>query len=228
MAQPIVQIREDAVASRLHVLPQSRQLRALHSIVRSRNATRGDFVHHSNRIIRQLLDAAIDLLPHEAASVETPVGATYEGLRLTHRLTGVSVIRAGESMEGELRALYPAIGIGKILIQRDKTTKLPKLFYHNLPADIAEGHVLLLDPMLATGGTALEAINVLAEQGVPESRIILVTFIAAPEGVARVNDVRPEVTIVTSSLEQRLNENAYMIPGIGDFGDRYFGTDLKP
>lgn len=227
MAQPVPQIFQEVGQSRLHVLAQSRQLRALHSIVRNRDATRADFVFHSNRIIRQLLDAAIDLLPFEPVRVETPVGATYEGLRLARNVTGVSIIRAGESMEGELRALYPAIGIGKILIQRDKLTKQPRLFYHNIPANVADGHVLLLDPMLATGGTALAAIDVLLEQGVSEDRIVLVTFIAAPEGAALVGEKRPAVTIVTSALENHLNENAYMIPGIGDFGDRYFGTDQR-
>lgn len=214
--------------ARLHILPQSRQLTALHTICRDRDAERGAFLAGAGRIIRQLLDAAIDLLPYEAARVETPVGATYEGLRLARPLVGVPIIRAGESMEGELRAILPSIPIGKILIQRDMVTKQPRLFYHNLPATIRDSHVLLLDPMLATGGTAVAAIDVLVEAGVPQNHIILVTFIAAPEGVAHVAAERPAVTIVTSALEQRLNENAYMIPGIGDFGDRYFGTDDRP
>lgn len=214
--------------ARLHVLPESRQLRALHTIARDRAVDRGVFVHHARRIIRQLLEKAIDLLPFEPASIVTPVGALYEGLRIAGQVTGVSVIRAGESMEEELRALLPDIAIGKILIQRDTVTKQTRFFYQKLPGDIAEGHVLLLDPMLATGGTAIAAIDTLLDAGVPQHHIIFVALIAAPEGIARVTRERPEVTIVTSAVEQRLNENAYMIPGIGDFGDRYFGTDIRP
>src|ERR1051325_3437325 len=134
----------------VHLLPQTDQLRALHTVVRDRNARREDFVFHAGRIIRLLTEAALDLLPFEPYDVTTPVGSTYRGLRFTRKLCGVPIIRAGESMEAELRAVVPGIRIGKILIQRDKTTKQPHLYYTALPDDIADRHVLLLDPMLAT------------------------------------------------------------------------------
>jgi uracil phosphoribosyltransferase len=214
--------------SNLHLLPQTKQLRALHTIIRDRSATRGDLVFYSGRIMRLLIECAIEQLPFERFDVQTPVGETYQGFRLASPVCAVSVLRAGESMEYELRAAWPSICIGKILIQRDTTTKRPHLFYKKLPDDIAERHVLLLDPMLATGGSILKAIEVLLEQGVAESNIVLVNLLAAPEGIAAVRRRHPELPIVTSAIEQRLNENAYMIPGIGDFGDRYFGTDGKP
>lgn len=154
----------------------------------------------------------------------TPVGETYHGLKFATKVCAVPVIRAGESMEAELREIHPGIRIGKILIQRDKQTKLPHLYYSHLPADIAERHVLLLEPMLATGGSAKAAIGVLLRAGVREDRIVLVDFLAAPEGIRAVHEAHPDVTIVTSSIEERLNGHAFMIPGIGDFGDRYFGT----
>lgn len=209
----------------VHLLPQTNQLRALHTIIRDRNARREDFVFYSRRIMRLLLEEGLNLLPFEACEVQTPVGRTYEGLRFAQQICGVSVVRAGESMEGELRTLCPSIRIGKILIQRDKVTKLPRLYYTALPQDIARRHVLLLEPMLATGGSALAAIQVLLEKGVPEEKIILINFITVPEGIAAVCQRHPKVRIVTSSIEERLNENAFMLPGIGDFGDRYFGTD---
>ncbi|MFI5792025.1 uracil phosphoribosyltransferase [Streptomyces sp. NPDC051677] len=209
----------------VHLLPQTDQLRALHTVVRDRDARRKDFVFHAGRIIRLLTEAALDLLPFEPYDVTTPVGSTYRGLRCTRKLCGVPIIRAGESMEAELRAVVPGIRIGKILIQRDKTTKQPHLYYTALPDDIADRHVLLLDPMLATGGTALAAIEVLRELGVPEEHIVFVNFITVPEGITAVCERYPGVRIVTSAIEERLNENAYMVPGIGDFGDRYFGTD---
>ena len=209
------------------LLPQTDQLRAMHTIVRSRECSREDFVFYTERIIRLLVEAGLDLLPFEPHDVVTPVGATYRGLRFAARLVGVPIIRAGESMESGLRAVVRGARIGKILIQRDDVTKLPKLYYSNLPHDIASRHVLLLDPMLATGGTANAAIQVLLDQGVLEENIVFVTFITVAEGIEAVCSRFPRVRIVTSAIEERLNSNAYMVPGIGDFGDRFFGTDRR-
>ena len=117
----------------VHLLPQTDQLRALHTIIRDRDVSRDDFVFHSGRIIRLLVEAALDLLPFEEEVAETPVGTKYDGLRFASRLCGVSIARAGESMEAGLREVVPGVRIGKILIQRDKVTKLPKLYYSALP-----------------------------------------------------------------------------------------------
>lgn len=208
-----------------HILPQTRQLRALHTIIRDKNASLNDFVFYSQRIMRMLLEAALDLLPFEEHKVTTPVGATYQGLRFCSNICGVSVIRAGESMEQPLRELCGAIPIGKILIQRDKTTKLPHLFYANLPDDIASKYVLLLEPMLATAGSAKVAVRVLLEKGVPEKNIVLVNFLTVPKAIETICATYPQLQLITSSVEQELNHNAYMVPGIGDFGDRFFGAN---
>ena len=214
------------IQAAVHLLPQTNQLRALHAIVRDRDAAHEDFVTNAGRIVRRLVEAGLELLPFEPYDVRTPVGETYHGLRITTQICGVSVVRAGDSMEAQLRAIAPAVPIGKILIQRDKVTKLPHLYYSSLPADIAHRHVLLLDPMLATGGTALAAIDLLIHRGVPEEHIVFVNVLSSPEGIRAVRERYPRVRMVTSSIEERLNENAYMVPGIGDFGDRYFGTDV--
>jgi uracil phosphoribosyltransferase len=208
----------------LHVLPPTNQLRAAHSIIRNKDARQEDFVFYSDRIIRQLLETGMGLLPYRPLQVQTPIGATYDGLELAVKLCGVSVIRAGESMEPELRAMHPGLRMGKILIQRDKKTKLPNLLYSHLPPDIAERHVLLLEPMLATGGSALVAVEVLLKAGVPEENIIFINLLGAPVGVKRLLKAHPKLRIVTSSVERDLTDQAFMIPGIGDFGDRYFGT----
>jgi uracil phosphoribosyltransferase len=217
---------EEYVASQVHVLPQTNQLRALHTIIRDRNARRDNFVFHSRRIIRLLIETSLGFVPFQKYEVKTPVGEIYDGLRISSRICGVSIARAGESMEAELRAICPGIRIGKILIQRDKTTTVPHLYYSALPRDIARRHVLLLDPMLATGGTALTAIQVLLDTGVTEENIVFINLLTAPEGIIAVCQRYPKVQLVTSAIEARLNENAYMMPGIGDFGDRYFGTDI--
>lgn len=212
------------LGTNLHLLPQTNQLRAMHTIVRDKHVSRADFVLHSRRIIRLLLEAGMDLLPFDKYEVTTPVGETYDGLRFASKLCGVAVIRAGESIEAELREIHPGVRVGKILIQRDRETKLPRLYYSSLPDDIADRHVLLLEPMLATGGSALAAIDVLRRAGVRAENIVLINFLAAPQGIHAVSRAHPTLKLVTSSIEEGLNESAYMIPGIGDFGDRYFGT----
>jgi len=213
------------LAKNVHLLPQTRQLRALHTIIRARETKREDFFFSSRRIIRLLVEAALDLTPFEECKVETPVGEIYTGLRSVSPICGVSVARAGDSMEAGLREVYPSAQIGKILIQRDKATKLPHLYYSALPGNIATSQVLLLDPMLATGGSALTAIQVLLDKGVAVRDIVFVNLLSAPEGIATVCGRHPELRIVTSSVERHLNHNAFMVPGIGDFGDRFFGTE---
>jgi uracil phosphoribosyltransferase len=216
---------ESFLGTQVHLLPQTKQLRALHTMIRDRGARREDLVFYSRRIIRLLLETGLDLLPFERCEVETPVRRIYDGLRFASQICGVSIARAGESMEAELRTLCRSVRIGKILIQRDKVTKKPHLYYAALPEDISRRHVLLLDPMLATGGTALAAIQVLLDRGVAENRIVFINLITVPEGITAVCRRHPAVQIVTSAIDERLNENAYMLPGIGDFGDRFFGTD---
>jgi uracil phosphoribosyltransferase len=216
---------EEFLGTTVHLLPQTNQLRALHTVIRDRTARREDLIFYSRRIIRLLIERGLDLFPFEPRQVETPIRRTYDGLQFASPICGVSIARAGESMEAELRAICPSVRIGKILIQRDKVTKRPHLYYSALPEDIGRRHVLLLDPMLATGGTALAAIQVLLDKGVSEDKIVFISLITVPEGLTAVCRRYPAVKIVTSAIDERLNENAYMMPGIGDFGDRYFGTD---
>ncbi|MCF1473602.1 uracil phosphoribosyltransferase [Agrobacterium vitis] len=214
-------------------LPQTQRLRALHAEMRRATAPRETFVANANCVIRNVLELCLDQLPYCDRSVQTPVGATYLGAELDAPLCAVSIVRAGESMEFELSKMLPAIPIGKmlpaipigkILIQRDKITKQPRLFYSALPEDIAQRHVIMMEPMLATGGSALMAISELLKKGVQEKHVVFANILASPEGIKRVSARYPHVTIVSSSIEQQLNQEAFMIPGIGDFGDRYFGT----
>jgi len=213
------------LTAQVHLLPQTNHLRALHTSMRDRAARREDFLHQSGRVMRLLIETGLNLLPYDPWEVQTPVGRTYSGLRLTTDVCAVSIARAGNSLEAALRAVCPSMRIGQMLIQRDKVTKLPRLYLSLLPPNIGDGHVLLLDPMLATGGTARAAIEVLLDAGVAEENIIFVSLIAVPEGLHAVLDNHPAVRVVTSAIDERLNENAYMLPGIGDFGDRFYGTD---
>ena len=223
--QPTVPELKAKYGDNLYVMEETNQLRGLHTIIRDQETCRADFVFYSERLIRLLIEAGLDLLPFERYDVTTPTGKTYKGVRFTAQICGVSIVRAGESMETGLRDVCKSVRIGKILIQRDEETSLPHLYYSKLPEDIAQRHVLLLDPMLATGGSALAAIDVLIQKGVPAQRILFLNLIAAPEGIGSILDRYPDIKIVTSAVDSHLNEKNYIIPGIGDFGDRFFGTD---
>jgi uracil phosphoribosyltransferase len=210
----------------VHVLAQTDHLRSLHTVIRDKDCPREDFVRTSGRIIRLLIETALGLFSFQDQGITTGSGNPYAGRRPSRPVQGVSVARGGDSMEAEFRTMVPGARLGKILIQRDKVTKLPHLYFSALPPGIADADVLLFDPMLATGGTALAAIDVLREAGVEPEHLVFVNLLSSPQGIAAVRERFPGLPIVTSSIEQRLNEQAFMVPGIGDFGDRYFGTDV--
>lgn len=210
--------------SRVHLVPQTPSLIDAHTRIRDRSAPRRDVHAHGRRVIRLLLEESFGFLPRDEVRVITPAGHTYVGTRTTDDVCAVSVVRAGEALEAELWSIAPDVRIGKILIQRDHVTKQPSLHWAHLPDGIQDGHVLLLEPMLATGGSLMAALDVLNAAGVPDDRIIAVSILASPQGIEHVTRARPSVRIVTSSIEERLDEAAYMVPGIGDFGDRWFGT----
>ncbi|KAG1888672.1 phosphoribosyltransferase-like protein [Suillus subluteus] len=197
---PTSQTHPAALPPSIFTLPQTAQLEALYTIIRDKTTSRGDFLFYSDRIIRLLVEESLNHLPVIPKIVETPTGATYEGVGFEGKICGVSILRAGE----------------------DEETALPKLFYSKLPEDIASRYVLLLDPMLATGGSAMKAVEVLQEQGVPEERIIFINLIAAPEGLKRFCGRFPSLRVITGWIDKCLNEKSYIIPGLGDFGERRY------
>ncbi|KAG7660912.1 FUR1 [[Candida] subhashii] len=171
---------------------------------------------------RDLVEEGLNHLPVEEAIITCHGGNKYKGARFVGKICGVSIVRAGESMEMGLRDCCRSVRIGKILIQRDEDTALPKLFYEKLPADISERYVFLLDPMLATGGSAMMAVEVLLSRGAKMDRIFFLNLLAAPEGIQAFHDKYPEIKIITGGIDERLDEHKYIIPGLGDFGDRYY------
>jgi uracil phosphoribosyltransferase len=132
---------------------QTTQLRGIHTIIRDKACERSDFVFQSDRLIRMVVEEALSLLPTEGRTVTTPTGVEYEGLRFGSKLCAVSIPRSGDTMEQGVRQVIRDVRIGKILIQRHEHTAKPVLLYSKLPLDIANRIVLLLDPMLATGGS---------------------------------------------------------------------------
>ncbi|KAK3328451.1 uracil phosphoribosyltransferase [Cercophora scortea] len=220
--KPTATVSTDVDFETVTVLPQTPQLIALLSMIRDRNTERGDFIFYSNRIIRLLVEEGLNHLPTVEHTVTTPVGSKYDGLSFQGKICGVSIMRAGEAMEQGLRDCCRSVRIGKILIQRDEETAQPKLFYDKLPEDIAQRWVLLLDPMFATGGSAIMAVQVLISRGVPEDRILFINLIASPEGIKNFATKFPKLRVVTAFIDQGLDEKNYIVPGLGDFGDRYY------
>ena len=210
-----------AVSKNVILLPQTNQLIGLYSIIRDQRTKRGDFVFYSDRIIRLLVEEGLNQLPVEEAIIKCHGGYEYKGAKFLGKICGVSIVRAGESMEMGLRDCCRSVRIGKILIQRDEETALPKLFYEKLPEDISERYVFLLDPMLATGGSAMMAVEVLLAR-VKMDRILFLNLLAAPEGIKAFQDKYPDVKIITGGIDEKLDENKYIVPGLGDFGDRYY------
>lgn len=161
-------------------------------------------------------------LPLEEIEVKTPV-ATAKGYAIAgKKLAIVPILRAGLGMVDGFLTLIPSAKVGHIGLFRDPETLKPVKYYCKLPSDIAERDVVILDPMLATGGSASAAIGFLKEYGVKS--IKLMNILAAPEGIAQVQQDHPDVEIYCAAVDQQLNDHGYIVPGLGDAGDRIFGT----
>lgn len=160
-------------------------------------------------------------LPVEEVQVETPV-ATARCRTMNAKIAVVPILRAGLGMVGGILKLIPTAKVGHIGVYRDPDSLRPVEYYCKLPADITERELIILDPMLATGGSAVAGIQFLKQRGA--SQIRLVCLIAAPEGIKNVQDKHPDVDIYVAAVDERLNSHGYIIPGLGDAGDRLFGT----
>jgi len=238
----------------LELIPSNFQVRGMHTIIRDRETASNDFVFYADRLLRLVVEAGLGFLPFAEKRVTTPTGAPYVGVDFAKKLCGVSVIRSGESMENALRACCKGIKIGKVLVHRhgDKCTaaaavamkqnaaaaaahaggggggqETPDLLvYEKLPKDIADRHVLLMDPILATGNSAVRAIQVLLDRGVAEERILFLTLVAAPPGIHAICRRFPRLKLVTSEIDEGVDEGLGQVtPGVGDFGSRYYGTE---
>lgn len=213
----------------LSLVPQTHQISILHTHIRNKDTCRHDFVYYADRLIRLIMEEGLAQLPVVPHDVMTPTGVVYKGALPQDGICGVSIMRAGESMEQALRDTCRGARIGKILIQRNEAsdTKSPdqRFNYAKCPKDISERQVLLLDPMLATGGSAIRAMEILIHQfNCKEENIMFLNVVAAPEGIAAFCTHFPKARVITSAIDDCMNEHKYITPGLGDFGDRYFGT----
>ncbi len=161
-------------------------------------------------------------MPLEEVEVETPI-CTTKGHTISGKKVGIiPILRAGLGMVNGILRLIPTAKVGHVGLYRDPETLEPVEYYCKLPADVEERELIVIDPMLATGGSAVAAINYLKKRGA--HNIKLMCLLAAPEGIERIQQEHPDVEIFTAAVDERLNEHGYIIPGLGDAGDRLFGT----
>ncbi len=161
-------------------------------------------------------------LPLTEVEIETPICRTKAHKVSGRKLAIVPILRAGLGMVDGLQTLVPVAKVGHIGLYRNEKTHTPVVYYCKLPEDISQRLVVVTDPMLATGGSSCDALSMLKERGCTNIR--LMCLVAAPEGIKKVQEMHPDVDIYVAAVDERLNSDAYIVPGLGDAGDRIFGT----
>ena len=207
--------------STLHVIDHPLIVHKL-SIMRNKRTGSKDFRELLNEIAMLMGYELTRDLPLEDIVIETPVSKMTAKKISGKKLAIVPILRAGLGMVDGLQTLVPVAKVGHIGLYRDPDTHKPVEYYCKLPLDIEERTVILVDPMLATGGSAVDALTMLKNKGCKDIRFMC--LVAAPEGVKAVQEAHPDIDIFTAALDEKLNEHAYIVPGLGDAGDRIFGT----
>ena len=191
------------------------------SYLRDRHSDAETFQRHA-RVAAQVL--ALDVLrdlPLRETEIETPLARTT-AQQLALSVVFVPVLRSGLAMLDAVRSFFPGSKVGFVGLERDEQTAIAHQYYSKLPAQLGSSRVVILDPMLATGGSALAALDLLSANGAHDVRVACI--VAAPEGVRAINERYPRVPLWCCALDQGLDERKFIVPGLGDFGDRYYGT----
>lgn len=191
------------------------------SILRDRNTPNAIFRERTGRIAEIIAVEILKEIELETYTLETPLETT-SGYRIKGHYVLAPVLRAGLGLLGGFLKFLPDAVVSHIGVSRDEVTHKPNYYYSNIPAKLQESHCIILDPMLATGGSTVMAADLLKKKGA--TKLTLVSLVAAPEGVKALSDAHPDITIYTAALDRELNSNKYILPGLGDAGDRLFGT----
>jgi len=191
------------------------------TILRKRETQAPEFRQHASIVSKILIVEATRTLNTGDLSIETPL-AEMTGQVIDEQTVVVPVLRAGLAMLFAAQDLLLNVSVGFLGMERDERTAIAREYYQKLPALIEKHHVMVLDPMLATGGSLDETVTALMRKGAKSST--LVCIVAAPEGIERIAEKYPDTTLVVAAIDSHLNDDKYIVPGLGDFGDRYFGT----
>ncbi len=191
------------------------------TVLRNKNTTTVEFRRQASIVSKILLVEATRQLQVSDERIETPL-APMTGKRLKDEIVVVPVLRAGLAMLFALQDFLPSVAVGFIGLERDEQTAQAHEYYRKLPEIFASSKLLVLDPMLATGGSFDDTVVALKNKGARQ--LTLVCIVAAPEGIERIEKNHPDVQIITAAIDSHLNDRKFIVPGLGDFGDRYFGT----
>jgi len=194
------------------------------TILRDKRTSTRDFKLLVNEIAMLMAYEVTKDLPLESVDIETPLEKTAGSQVAGKKLTLVPILRAGLGMVEGISQLIPSARVGHIGLYRNHDTLQPVDYYFKIPSGEADRSFFLLDPMLATGGSAVAAVNALTRAGAPVQRIRFLCLVCAPEGVTAMLDAHPQVPVYTAALDRELNAKGYILPGLGDAGDRLFGT----
>jgi uracil phosphoribosyltransferase len=210
------------------VLSASKAHKFLFTKMRATTTDPVSFANYAKRSMRILAEDTLAEFPSEIVDVQTPCAPCkgVKGVDPTN-IVATSIIRSGDALLEAVRDVEPGVRVGKILIQRDEShpDKIAKLFYSKMPPGVENMYILLCDPMLATGGSAIMAVKTLVEtHKVDPAKIIFANMICAPEGLKAMAESYPQVKIVTVTIDECLNEEKFIVPGLGDYGDRFFNT----
>ncbi|MCR4709409.1 MAG: uracil phosphoribosyltransferase [Clostridiales bacterium] len=192
------------------------------TMMRKTETTTKEFKELAKEVVMLMGYEATRDLPLEEVEIETPICKTRQNMLKGEDIAIVPILRAGLGFVDGMLALYPNAKVGHIGLYRDPRTHMPVEYYCKLPNDIEKRTIFVVDPMLATGGSAIDAINSIKQRGGKDIRFMC--LIAAPEGIKALQEAHPDVDIYIAQEDERLNENAYIVPGLGDAGDRLFGT----
>lgn len=202
----------------------SKYERILMTSLRDKETSIKEFREATQKIGTLLVNKVIECLPTKSIAIATPVNE-FDGEMLATNIEIVSVMRSGDALLDTFINYFPEAAVSKFLIQRDEETAEAHFKYMKLSPTIASGNpVIILEPMIATGGTLTNVIGLLKESGVLEKNIIIASVCTAPEGLRNLNEKFPAINVVMTVMDKKLNESKYIVPGLGDFGDRYFGT----
>lgn len=192
------------------------------AIIRDKNTSTKQFREVISEIATLMAYEAFKEVPTQQITVETPLETVEQTIVKENSIAIVPILRAGLGMVDGILSLFPAAKVGHIGMYRNEETLEPQEYYCKLPQGIEEKVVMLVDPMLATGGSAIDAITLLKKRGCKHIKFLAI--IGAPEGVEKIHAAHPDVEVYVSTLDRQLNENGYILPGLGDAGDRIFGT----
>jgi len=194
------------------------------SKLRDKNISRHEFRETACTLAEIIAHETLEHVETEKIDIETPI-ASAQGIKIKPHVILIPILRSGITMLEPFLKYFKDATVGIVGLKRDEETAIAHMYYNNIPP-IPDNHkIIILDPMIATGGTAISTLEILKKRGIKEKNIIFASIISAPEGLETIRSDFPDITILTAGIDDKLSKDKFIVPGLGDFGDRYFGTE---